>query len=389
MKLTAKGVEAAKPGPSRIEIPDQVVVGLYLVVQPSGAKAWAVRYRIDGKPKKFTLGPFPRIELAAAREAARQALALVDRGSDPAEQREEQKAEEARLRASTFEAIAAQFVELYARTRQPRSWALTKRVLERDLFPQWGSRPFTAIRRRDLYAILDAMDVAGRSGSKHHVIAAVSKLYNWAVDREIIDASPFAQMQRPPVGRRIRTLTDEEIRTLWRGCDGTGYPFGPYVKLLLLTGCRRTELARLEYSEVDRGRALIVIPGAKYKTGRAHIVPLSRRGQLVHDLMPPLACGRHLFSTTGGEKPISGFSKLKERLDKRLGFDWDLHDLRRTVRTGLSQLRIPREVAERVLGHVQRGVEAHYDHWEYLEEKREALEAWGKHVEAIIRRDDR
>lgn len=120
VKLTAKGVEAAKPGRSRIEIPDQVVVGLYLVVQPSGAKAWAVRYRIDGKPKKFTLGPFPRIELATAREAARRALELVEHGIDPATQREEQKAEEARRRASTFEAAATQFVEIYAKKNQPR-----------------------------------------------------------------------------------------------------------------------------------------------------------------------------------------------------------------------------------------------------------------------------
>jgi integrase len=386
-RLTSKGVEAIKPVAARQEIPDVVVPGLYLVVQPSGSKSWAVRYRLDGRPRKFTLGTYPRVELAEAREAARAALALVAKGVDPAHHRETARRTEAEQRANTFRAVAEAFIEKYAKAHQPRSWSETEATFKRHLFPAWGDRPFTSIRRRDLHAILDGLDAAGKPGAKAHVVAAVSRLFGWAVDREIVEASPFVRLRRPKVGRRERTLTDDEIWTLWRACDAQGYPFGRYVQLLLLTGCRRTELARLTKSEIDPDRHLIVLASARFKTGKPHVVPLSALGQEILEGLPEFRDSEYVFSTRGGSTPIAGFSKRKQRLDARLSptFDYDLHDLRRTVRTGLSKLRIARHVAERVLGHVPQGVETHYDHWEYLEEKREALEAWGRYVERLIR----
>ena len=383
-RLTAKGVEAWPAGDRRVEVPDAIVPGLYLVVQPTGAKSWAVRYRLDGKPRKFTIGSYPRFELARARDEARAALACAARGIDPAMERDARRREEAETRANTFEAVARDFIERYAKEHQARSWRATEATFERDLFPIWGKRPFSSIRRRDLHALLDAMQAAGRPGSKHHVVAAVSKLFNWAVDREIIEASPFARMKRPAVGKRFRVLSDAEIVELWGATGTPGYPFGHYVRLLLLTGCRRTELSQLALTEVDQENAAIVLSPDRHKTKQGHLVPLSPLAERVLKLALPKTEGPFVFSTNCGQTPITGFSKLKERLDKSLSFDWDLHDLRRTVRTGLSRLRVSEHVAERVLGHVPQGVKTHYDLWSYADEKREALNAWGQMVQSLV-----
>ena len=208
------------------------------------------------------------------------------------------------------------------------------------------------------------------------------KLFNWAIERGRVDANPCTVIKGPRVQRRDRVLSDDELCRVWRAAEKTDYPFGALVQLLLLTGCRRGEIAELEWSEID-GDA-ITIPAARFKTGRAHVVPLSRLAIEVLAAVPRIDGGEHVFPGRGGVA-LSGFSKRLKALTASAEVTFALHDLRRTVRTGLSRLRVPFEVAERVLGHVQGGVAAHYDHHAYLSEKREALEAWGRHVEGLIR----
>jgi integrase len=384
-RLTSLAVERLRATASRQEIPDGGCPGLYLIVERSGTKSWAVRQRIDGRPVKLALGKYPLLDLTAARDRARRALEVIDRGGDPRREREEQRRAEATRRASTFSVVALEFIERYCKANQPRSWGETKRTFERHLFPAWGELPFDAIRRADLYRVLDGLDAQGIPGAKHHVVAAVSKLFAWAVDREMVQASPFVRLKRPVPAPRQRTLTDAEIRTLWTAAEGV-YPFGALVRLLLLTGCRRTELAAMAWDEVDPERGVLVIPRERVKGGKPHVVPLSGLAREIVDGLPRFAEGRFLFSTTGGHKPVSGFSKLKAAFDKRLEapIDYDLHDLRRTVRTRLSELRVRPDIAERVLGHVQRGISVYYDMWEYLDEKSEALSAWARRLESLI-----
>ncbi len=304
-------------------------------------------------------------------------------GSD----REAEKRAEAERRANNFEAVARDFVQRYAKPAQPRSWRETARTFERHLFPRWGERPFTSIRRKDLHEILDALDAAKKPGAKHHVVAAVTKLFNWAVDREIIEASPFARMQRPKIGKRERILADEEIVTLWQACEAQSGIFARFVQLLLLTGARRNEIARLRWPEVDEVGRMIVLSSDRTKSGRIHVIPLSPLAAEVLASLPRFADREYVFEARRAEdKPIAGFSKLKKRLDDSMDepIDYDLHDLRRTFRTGLSRLRIPNHVSERCLGHAQSGLEETYDRWSYIAEKREAVEAWADFVQRLV-----
>lgn len=378
-KLTTKAVEAAKAGPARREIADDVARGLYLVIQPSGAKSWAVRYRVNGRPVKETIGPLSAIGLAEAREMARERLALVARGIDPRAEREAKRQAAAEAKKNTVAAVADDFVQLYC-MRHNRGWRQQQRVLQRHVLPRLGDMPINAVRRRDVARMVD--ELGHMPQAARVALAAVRKLFAWAMEREIIEANPAAGIKAARVQRRDRVLSDAELRRVWLAADAAGYPFGAYVQLLILTGCRRNEIAAATWADIDG--AVFTIAAERFKTGRPHVVPLSRLAQQILASVPRIEGVAHVFAGRG-DVPLSGFGKRKAALTAAATVEFALHDLRRTVRTGLSRLRVPFEVAERVLGHVQGGVAAHYDHHAYLDEKRTALEAWARHVESLIR----
>ncbi|MBX3515571.1 MAG: integrase arm-type DNA-binding domain-containing protein [Rhodospirillales bacterium] len=380
-KLTTKAVEAAKAGPARREIADDVTRGLYLIIQTSGAKSWAVRYRIEGKSIKETIGPASTLGLAEARRETERRMKLVALGTDPREHARASKQADAQRRSRTFAAVAAEFIELHAKRRN-RSWRHAESVLRRDVLPSWADRPIDEIRRRDVTGLVDRIAVE-RPYAARLMLANVRKLFAWAMEREIIETNPAAGIKAPiRIACRDRVLSDDELRRVWQAADADGYPFGRYVQMLILTGCRRSEIAGMRWEEISGD--VLTIPSERYKTGRSHVVPVSRLALEVLASVPRIEGQAHVFSGRG-DVPLSGFGKRKAALATAAGVEFALHDLRRTVRTGLSRLRVPFEVAERVLGHVQGGVAAHYDHHAYLDEKRGALEAWARHIESLIR----
>lgn len=390
-RLSELGVERLKPGDKRIEIPDGGCPGLFLQLQPSGAKSWALRCRIGGKPAKLTIGKYPVLTVRDAREKARETVALVDRGIDPRAEAARLKEEKAAAAANTLRAIAERFRDQVMVKSAPRSWRDRWAALDHHVLASLGDKPIDSIRRRDLHACLDGL--ADKPGARHHTLSAVSALFTWASDREIIENNPAVRLPRPKAGVRQRVLSDAEIPTVWRVADGAGFPYGPYIKLLLLTGCRRNELAGLQWPEIDQAVSVITIPPDRFKGARTHALPLSDMARrLIEDL--PRFDGPFVFSTMGGRVPISGFSKLHARFEAALARQCEkvgaepivfgLHDLRRTVRTGLSALRVPPHVAEAVLGHVVGGVEKHYNFYDFLDEKRAALEAWGGYVTRLL-----
>jgi hypothetical protein len=255
--LTAKQVENFKPRATRVELPDAGCRGLYLIIQPSGARSWAVRFRYSGKPRKLTLEPepgAPPLTLAAARRLAADALHRVEQGADPAEQKKREKAGteavQAKLAADTVENLKVQFIERHAK-RQNRSWKQTERIFDQLVLPAWRGRTVHEITKRDIIGLIEGIE-QDRPILANRVLAAVRKWFNWLAARDIVKASPCAGVAPPAKEKaRDRHLTDGEIRALWAACGkgepdgagGIGEPFGSFVRLLLLTGQRRSEVA--------------------------------------------------------------------------------------------------------------------------------------------------
>ena len=386
--LTARGVEAAKPGSDRREIPDGGLPGFYLVVQPSGAKSWALRYRAHGKPRKLTLGKYPATRLADAREAAREALAAVHRGEDPAAVRKAARADPDRDLVRT---VAAEFLKRHA--SKNRTAAETERILNREVLPNWGHRKVGRIERRDVIELLDAIVDRGAPTMANRTLATIRKLFNWAVERDVIKESPCAGVKPPaPERKRDRILTDDELRAFWRATAELGPPFGPLFRVMLLTGQRQSEVAEMAEGEL-RGDVW-VIPAGRAKNGKEHCVSLSVPAREALAAMPRIRNPKGFVFSTNGQTPPSGFSKAKARLDCHMAAHLDgtlepfkLHDLRRTAASGMARAGARVEVVERVLNHVSgsfAGVAGVYQRHSYTKEVRAALEAWAELIGRII-----
>lgn len=406
--LTTRTVEQAKPGASRREVPDGLLSGLFLVVQPSGAKSWAVRYRHQGKPRKLTLGGYPLLGLADARAAAAAKLRAVATGADPAADKQAAKraaAEEEDRDRDLVGNVVATFVERHARKRN-RTWKAAAWYFGKHVLPVWGERRIGEITRRDVLELIDGIAERGTGTNANRVLAHVRKLFSWCVERDIIAISPAAGVKAPaPERSRDRVLTDDELRWFWRACEGAGYPFGPLAKVLLLTGQRRGEVAASTWREFDLAGRIWTIPAARAKNDQEHHVFLADAVVDILASLPRIAGKGYLFTTTG-ETPVSGWSRAKAVLDRHMlaagreeaverGDDpeaveipeWTLHDLRRTAASGMARLGFPVHVVEAVLNHRSgtiRGVAKVYNRYSYEPERRAALEAWARHVTALV-----
>jgi integrase len=384
--LTTRTVESAKPGKVRKEIPDAHMPGLYLVLQPSGARSWAVRYRSTGRSRKHTLGGYPAIDLKTARDLASKALRAAAEGRDPG-------SEKASARAAgldTVEAIANQFIKRHcARKNRPSTALGTERLLRHYVLPRWGGRLARDISRRDVIDLLDRIVDDGKPIRANRVLAAVRKMFNWCVERDILQATPFAGVKPPSKERpRDRVLSDHEIRAAWMAADQLGGPFGALVKLLILTGQRRDEVARMRWSEINLKTRLWALPPERVKNGLAHEIPLSAPAIAVLEALPRI--GDQFVLTTNGEAPSSGYSKAKRRLDALLPADmpgWVLHDARRSVASGMARLGIQLPVIEKCLNHISgsfSGIVSVYQKHTFADEKRLAFDTWGAFVADLV-----
>jgi integrase len=388
MRLTVKNVEAMRPGAERREIPDAHMPGLYLVLQPSGAKSWAVRYRHRRISRKHTIGAYPALGLKDARELGAKALRAVAEGRDPG--REKLLARSAK--ADSVERVVEEFLERHVRrSNRPRTAQGTERLLRQHVLPHWRGRMVHDITRRNVLDILDRVVDGGAPITANRVFAAVRKFFNWCTARDILAASPCAGVKPPTAERaRDRVLSDDELRLVWAAADKLGGTFGPLVKLLALTGQRRDEVARMRHNELNLDARLWTLPAERTKNNKPHEVPLSNATLPVLGSVPRIAGSPFVLATNGGASPISGYSEGKRRLDALLPADmpaWRLHDLRRTCASGLARLGINLPVIEKVLNHSSgsfAGIVGVYQKHSFADEKRQALEAWGNFVEALV-----
>ena len=368
----------------RLEVFDTLTPGLALRITEGGKKSWSVMYRVAGRGtggnrgplRRMTFGAFPLIDVKTAREKARAAIDLADRGDDPADKRKDEMRQKGER---VFEVICARFIELHAKAHTQK-WRDTERLLNTFAVPAWKGKPIDTIDRAAAHELLDDIAMEHGTGAAREVRKHVTKLFNWAVDRGLLAASPVAGMRRPELGYtpRERVLSMDELKAVWAAADDMGYPFGPMVRLLILTAQRRAEVANLERGWLLPDQQAFEVPASHYKTDRPQVVPLSAPALAIVEALPKWNGGTFLLSTTAGKRPVSGFSKAKARLDRLSGVEgWTLHDLRRSAATHMARLGVAQEHIERVLGHAIEGVAGTYNRYSYLPEKRAALDAWG------------
>jgi integrase len=392
--LTQLAIDNLKPGPVRREVPDGKERGLYFVIQPTGAAAWALRYRFSGQPRKLTIGAYPAIGLAKARAEAVRAKAAIADGTDPASTKRTAKAaKKAEKRADDHvEKVVEDFIALYAKPNT-RDWKETGRLLN-QFANAWKGRPLAEIDKADIHRVLDSIVARGARVGANRAFAQLRKMCKWAVSRGLIERSPCDGIDPPSAEQsRDRVLDTDELRLVWRAAEGLGFPFGPIVKLLILTGQRRSEVGGMEWGELDLDRGVWTIPASRSKNGRQHVLPLSPQAVEIINGLPRFSGSRFLFSA--GKTAPSGFSRAKTRLDKCIAkmnggepvAPWILHDIRRSAASGLAALGINLPVIEKCLNHVSgsfAGIVGVYQRHNFADEMRAAMQAWSRHVEAIV-----
>ncbi len=407
--LTDRTLKALTPAPAgkRYTVWDGIVPSFGARVTDRKHVSFVVMRRLNGKPVRRRIGDYPAMKLETAHDLARAALEDIVRGIDPKARQEARRREEERREKDTFAAVAAEFIKRHVATLERAREV--EADFERELTPRWGKRPIGAITRRDVVELVEEVFDRGTPYMARHLLAHVRRLYNWAIAREIygLEASPCDRLKPSEIiGRsaeRTRILSDAEIRHVWAASEGLGYPFGPFARMLLLTGQRLREVAEASWREVDFKEAIWTIPAERMKADAPHVVPLAPDALALLEALPRWTKGDHVFSTTEGARPVGGFSKAKTRLDKAMlarmrdlaenrGEDpkkaklepWRWHDLRRTMRTHLSAVPVSDLVRELAIGHTKPGLHKVYDQSAYLDEKRHAFELWGTRLRGIV-----
>jgi len=378
--LTAASVERIKPPKAgTMEIFDLGYPGLALRVGHGGAKSFEIFYRTRGKLKRESLGRWPEKSLAQAREAWRKTREAIAKGEHSVNRKG------AKTPARLFEHVVEDWLRRDQSKNKKSSVYQVTRSVEANLLPAWRGKRVDQIGKADVHALLDGIADRGATVMARRVQAYVNRFFGWCIERDILAVNPMAGMERIANGKsRERVLSDNELAKVWRATDSIGV-FGSVLRLLVLTGARREEIAQLRWSEIEGDT--IKLEGSRTKNGEAHIIPLSAPARELLASMPRI--GDDFVFTLSAVKPISGWSRPKIKLDDVSGVsDWRIHDLRRSVATGLQKLGVTLQVVEAVLGHTsgsRGGIVGVYQRHNYAEEKRAALEAWGAHVTELVR----
>jgi integrase len=390
---------AAADGAARREIPDAGCRGLYLVVQPSGGKSWAVRYRFAGRPDKLTLGPVlllgrgeaeptkaaigAPLTLAAARKLAAETLHKVRTGVNPQEAKRASKIAARISAGETFQVVAENYFKREGdklRTTEKR-----KANLERLVYPAIGNRQIGDIKRSEIVRLLDHVEDTRGAAMADTILATVRRVMTWHASRSDDFRSPIVRgMTRTKTqeSARDRILSDDELRRIWATAEAGGQPFDLLVQFLLATGARRTEAARMRWDELEG--ADWTLPAERNKAKVDLVRPLSALALAVLAQMPR-GEGPFVFSTTGGARPLSGYSKFKAAFDRACGCSgWRLHDCRRSARSWMSRAGVNSDHAELYIGHLFGGIRQTYDRHQYHAEKQRVGEALATLISRIL-----
>jgi integrase len=411
--LTDRKLQSLKPAADgqRYQVMDSEVPGFGVRVTDRGVRTFIYRTRFPGSdsPARRELGKYPAMTLAEAREKARTWRTLVQQGTDPGLVEERARVHRERINAFTFDGVAEDWFA--DRTRKQRSGISVERQVREYFVAPWARRPITEITDLDILTIINAKR-RNTPVMARQLLSHAKRLFAWVVDQRIygLKVNPCLGLNpKSLIGKKVarqRVLSDDELIALWRNVKRMPYPFGPIYQLLTLTALRLNEAAEATKTEINFREGIWTIPAARMKgrneEARPHAVPLTVEIRAIFESLPIFKAGSHLFSSTFGTTSVWMTSKVKDRLDEGMlrtlralarqrGEDvaavelppWTNHDIRRTVRTRLSRLRVPEEAREAILAHVRPGIKAVYDTHDYLDEKREGLEMWAAKLREI------
>jgi integrase len=379
LMLTDRQIAAIKPRTTRVEYVDEKVPGLALRVTPNGAKSWTVRYRHRGRLRRLTLGNAGVIPLVKARERVRDLLHDASKGADPATEKQ------AGRKAETIGDLAELYIDKWAKPKK-RSWKADDNLLRNKVLPRWRHRAIADITRQDVRQLVEQVAEAGAPIVANRVAALLSKVFAFALDRDLVPASPAVRIPRPGQEQaRDRVLTEDELRALWQSFDALEPAMGAFYKLRLLTAQRGGEVAAMRWQDVDIDGGWWTVPSASSKNKLAHRVPLNG---------PALAILAALLATAKKEEALVlvGARGKRQQANAAATFgieDFRGHDLRRTAASLMASAGVPRLTISKILNHVERGVTKVYDRHSYDPEKKAALNWWATKLLAILEDKDR
>jgi integrase len=385
--LTDNVLRSVQAQAVRYDLYDAQVRGLGVRVGTSGLKSWFVMTRVGGRMTRRTIGHYPRIGLKEARIRGAEELGKMARGEV-----------EAPAKKQFFHEVYGEWLQRDQGSN--RTVSQVRSAMERHVLPKLGQRRLDSIKKADVLKLIDGIRDSGAVVQANRVLAFLRRFFNWCLERDYLDKNPTIGIAKPTKEvARDRVLSSDEIAQVLRAAEAMGFPFGPFVELLVLTGQRRDEVAGMNWGEIDMVEKVWVLPSSRSKNGKAHTVHLSKAAVRVLESMPRLEGTDLVFpatrvrrkepnGTTPPLRPISGFSVAKRRLDEASGVTgWTMHDLRRSFATHCTErLGLSPVVIDKILNHQSgaiRGIALVYQRGAYLEERRNAMEAWGRWIEGL------
>lgn len=380
VNMTSQWLERMKlPSQGRVEHFDEKVAGLVLRATSTGNKSWYLMYREKGdlKRQRRLLGSYPQMTLATARETAQTILLSIKKG----EELEEKKPSD--RHTPYFKDLAEQYIEKYAKIKK-KSWAADEWLLKKELLPVLGTKKAKTIKRRDVIELVTSIHDRGAPVQANRTLALLRKIYNWAIERDILEVNPCFRVKAPGTeNERDRVLIEPEIRAVWAALEAEDLVIGTMFKLRLMTAQRGGEVESMRWADIDAD--WWTIPKERAKNGLAHRVPLTSTVlELLSKLRAKTGKQEWLFpSPKRGCGHIANVQKAAQRIQDACGVpDLVMHDLRRTAASYMTRNGIHRSIVSKVLNHVEPGVTRVYDRHSYDPEKRQALTTW----EAVLMR---
>lgn len=387
MKLTDRQIKNLKPKSARYEVWEGRGFGIR--VFPSGIKSWVYMYRFDGKAKRITFGNYPQMSVAEAHAAFGKALTDLEKGIDPGATLVNLNRED--RQAPTVEALALEYIEKWAQPRK-RSWEEDKRMLTKDVIPHLGKQKAKNVSRRDIVMLLDKVLERGSPIAANRTLAVVRRMFNFAVERDIITITPCYGIKAPTKeNQRDRVLSFDEIKSFWQGLDNANMSESTrlVLKFQLATAQRKGEIVSSEWEDFNLKEGWWIIPAHKAKNSNAHRVPLSKLAlKILQQIKTESGNSKWLFPALNNDKhltPTSIDHAIRRSSDAFKNIKhFTPHDLRRTAASSMTALGISRLVVSKLLNHIENSVTAIYDRHGYDKEKKQAMEIWGTKLRGLV-----